>query len=67
MFWIHIIIFQHILILQIDQLIYIGIFIIIIYLWYAISSIQYNLFIVKYWIKNVQNVDNFKTYNDKKY
>jgi len=67
MFWIHIIIFQHILILQIDQLIYIGIFIIIIYLWYAISSIQYNLFIVKYLIKNVQNVDNFKTYNDKKY
>jgi len=55
MFWIHIIIFQHILILQIDQ-IYIGIFITIIYLWYAISSIQDNLFIVEYEIKNVQNI-----------
>lgn len=66
MFWIYIIVFQHILILQIDQ-IYIDIFIIIIYLWYAISSIQDNLFIEEYGIKNVQNVQNLKTYNDKKY
>jgi len=52
MLWIHIIIFQHILILQLNQ-IYIGTFINIIYLWYAINSIQDNLFRVEYEIKNV--------------